>query len=37
MAPVTVQVVQISKAVGATVIAVCRGANKAQALRRFGR
>ena len=36
MAPVTVQVVQISKAVGATVIAVCRGANKAQALRRLG-
>ena len=35
-APVTVQVVQISKAVGATVIAVCRGAAKAQALKRLG-
>lgn len=30
------QTVQISKAVGATVIAVCRGAAKAEALRRLG-
>ena len=30
------RLMQISKAVGATVIAVCRGAAKAEALRRLG-